>query len=248
LLIRLRNFIKMIKRGTKNSVLIEIEKLSEDEYQLGGLKLFRPNYAAKQRSEIQLDVEAKDQRIYGACVAVPEMLVKGDIIKFEEGDFKQLDSVEPEVQVGDRVYFSYASVNKGSLIRHEGKMYVNINYGSILCVVRDCKIIPIAGWVMCDEYYGKDATTVEVDGKKIVGEVSKSGLITSIVKKPSQRYGVIKIIGTPLKGDKINVTEDEIVLFPDKFGFVNNIEGREYMFIRYWDIIAVLGNKTESLV
>jgi co-chaperonin GroES (HSP10) len=240
----------LIKRGTKNSVLVEIEKLSEDEFKLSsGVKIFtNPAYAAKQRGELQLDIDADNQRIYGTCVAVPEFLVRGDLIKYEEGDYRHLDSVEPEVQVGDRVYFSYVSVNKGNLIEYEGKFYCNINYTSILCVVRNEKeIIPIAGNIMCEEYFGRDVSLTKVGGDKFYGEKRKSGLI-GVIAKPPERYGIVRIIGAPLKGDKIEVQPGDIVMFPDKFGFKNNIEGKEYLFIRYWDVHAIVGNEKESVI
>jgi co-chaperonin GroES (HSP10) len=265
----------MIKRGTLNSVLVEIEKLSDSEYTFAsGAKLFMDtSYKPEQH-----------QRIYGECVAVPEILTKGDQIKYEDGDFRFADSIEPEVRVGDRVYFVYLTINKQNLIEHEGKTYCNIPYSAILCVVRkeplrieakettthlwengkggqvsihkvegkllseSIEIIPIGGNIICEEYYGKGATYTEVEGKKIYGEVSKSGLVTGIIKKPSQKHAVIKIVGTPLKGDVMEVSPGDIVAFPDKFAFKNNIEGADYLFIKYWDINAIVGNESESLV
>jgi co-chaperonin GroES (HSP10) len=256
----------MIKRGTKNSVLVALEKISEDEYQFAcGVKLFIPNYAAEQTGNLQLNINAHTQRIFGECVAVPEQLVKGDMVKYEEGDYRFVDSIEPEVQIGDRVYFEYTCVNKGSLLEHEGKMYCNINYASILCVVRfghypeyatkedgglipiglnkTSQIIPIGGNIICEEYWGKDASFTEVGGKRVFGEVSKSGLITNIIKKPSQKEAVVKIIGKPLKGDKMELQEGDLITFPNKFGMPNNIEGKDYLFVKYWDIHAVLGSE-----
>ena len=278
----------MIKRGTKNSVLVEIEKLSEDEYKFeGGFKLYiNTAYAPKQKGSLQLDVDADKQRIYGTCVAIPEGLSKGDLVKFDNSDMRFSDSIEPEVQVGDRVYFSYIALSKSNLVEFEGKSYCNINYSSILCVVREAKgfevdldglmeyaksinkdfdsvlgdiiesrvapvgvkckyttkstIIPIGGNIICEEYFGKDTQSIEVDGKTIHAETSASGLITGIVSKPSQKHAVVKIVGTPLKGDDMPVEPGDIVVFPDRFCFKNNIEGKEYLFLKYWDIISIL--------
>jgi co-chaperonin GroES (HSP10) len=270
-----------MKRGTKNSVLVELEKLSDDEYQLGsGVKLFiNTTYKPEQH-----------QRIYGTCVAIPEMLTKGDQIKFEEGDYRFTDSIEPEVKVGDRVYFTYLVVRKENLVEYEGKSYYNIPYSQILCVVRDvpagfrldvpkafeyCKengieweylldqvlnkgidldfkvntpatkeIIPIGGNILLEEYYGKDATEIEVDGKKIFVQMGKS-LVTGIAK-PSTKEGIVRIVGSPLKEDLMEVSCGDIVTFPNKFGFKNNIEGTDYLFVKYWDIQAIVGQ--ENLV
>jgi co-chaperonin GroES (HSP10) len=229
----------MIKRGNKNSVLVELEKLSDNEYSFAsGVKLFMDtSYKPEEH-----------QRIYGKCVAIPEVLTKGDMVKFEEGDYRFVDSIVPEVQIGDTVYFNYVSVNKQNLIEYEGKSYCNINYSAILCVVREGKIIPIGGNIMCKEYYGKGATFTEVGGVKVFGELSSSGLITSIIKKPSQRHAVVRITGTPLKGDSIEVSPGDVIMFPNKFGFKNNIEGKDYLFVKYWDVHAIVGNEKESLV
>jgi co-chaperonin GroES (HSP10) len=279
----------MINRIPQNAVLVELEKLADDEYQLAsGVKIymdtsFRPEHR---------------QRIYGKCVAIPDALTKdGGMIRYTEGDFKFMDSIVPEVQIGDTVYFNYTVVNRFNLVEYEGKSYYKVDYSSIICVVRDipegfamdidrlmdyCKetnqefddvvdqilgkglkppiyetlrparrdIIPIAGNILCEEYYGKDATHVEVDGHKIHGEVSSSGLITKLIHKPSQKHGVVKITCTPLKGDdSVEVEVGDIILFPDKFGFKNNIEGTDYLVLKYWDIQAVVGNmNTESVV
>jgi co-chaperonin GroES (HSP10) len=236
-----------MKRGTKNSVLVELEKISDDEYQLGsGVKLFiNTTYKPEQH-----------QRIYGTCVAIPEMLTKGDQIKFEEGDYRFTDSIEPEVKVGDRVYFTYLVVRKENLVEYEGKSYYNIPYSQILCVVREVEgyntlygnklskssaIIPIGGNILLEEYYGKDATEIEVDGKKIFVQMGKS-LVTGIAK-PSTKEGIVRIVGSPLKEDLMEVSCGDIVTFPNKFGFKNNIEGTDYLFVKYWDIQAIVGQE-----
>lgn len=229
----------MIKQGTKNSVLVELEKISDDEYSFAsGVKLLlNTTYQPEHH-----------QRIYGTCVAIPDLLSKGDMVKFDDEECRFVDSIVPEVQIGDRVYFTYVTVNKSNLLEYEGKCYCNINYSAILCVVRDGVVIPIGGNILCDEYYGKDATFTEVDGTKVFGEVSKSGLITTIIQKPSSKHGVVRITGTPLKGDDIEVSYGDVVMFPDRFGMKNNIEGKDYLFLKYWDILAIVGNESESLV
>lgn len=277
----------MIKSIPQNAVLVELEKISDDEYQMAsGVKLFintsyRPEY---------------HQRIYGKCVAVPRTLTRdGGMIKYEEGDYRYLDSIVPEVMIGDTVYFNYISVDKRNLLEYEGRSYYKIDYSAILCVVRSqpegfevdvdevmayCKsseqafdgvlenilngslimpshkkmpvstnIIPIGGNIICEEYYGKDAESVDVDGRKVFGEVSQSGIITKIIKKASQKHAVVKVVGTPLRGDNMEIALGDVIMFPNKFGFKNNIEGTDYLLLKYWDIQAVVGNvNTESLV
>jgi co-chaperonin GroES (HSP10) len=264
-----------MKRGVKDSILVELEKLSENEFSFSsGVKLY-------------VDTSYKPEwhvRIYGECVLTPEVLTKSDQIKYVEGDYRYIDSIEPEVKVGDRVYFTYISADKRNIVEYNKKCYCKIPYSSILCVVRKgiaidivkatdyCKennlefnsvvsdiiekkielpfslphdqIIPIGGNIMLEEYYGEDAESVDVDGKKVFGKVSASGLITGIAK-PSSRHGVVRIVGSPLKGDDVEVEAGDIVMFPDKFGFKNNIEGKDYLFVKYWDIQAIVGKENE---
>lgn len=260
----------MIKHGTKNCVLVELEKLSDDEYVFSsGAKLYLNN-TYKPENFV---------RIYGECVAVPEILTKSDQIKYETGDFRFADSIEPEVKIGDRVYFAYTAVHKGSLLEYEGKCYCNIPYSAILCVVREIKgyydaseasimrefyqtgkvseetknlpenkvplsynkIIPVGGNIMCEEYFGKDAQMIEVNGYKIHVESSKSSsLITNIIKKSSDTQARVKIVGKPLKEDNMELKPGDLITFPNKFGFKNNIEGTDYVFLKYWDIHGIL--------
>jgi co-chaperonin GroES (HSP10) len=140
-------------------------------------------------------------------------------------------------------------VNKLNLLEYEGKSYCNIPYSEILCVVRDGIfasdqdkiIIPIGGNIMCEEYFGKDAEMIEVNGFKIHVVNSKSStLITDIVKKASNRHGRVKIVGKPLKGDVMEMKPEDLITFPEKFGFKNNIEGTDYLFLKYWDIHGIL--------
>jgi co-chaperonin GroES (HSP10) len=105
-------------------------------------------------------------------------------------------------------------------------------------------IIPIGGNIMCDEYYGKGATFTDVGGVKVFGELSKSGLITSIVKKASEKTAVVRIVGTPLKEDNMELSAGDLITFPNKFGFKNKIEDKEYLFIKYWDVHGII-NETE---
>jgi co-chaperonin GroES (HSP10) len=228
----------MIKRGIKNCVLVELEKLSDNEYSFAS------------GAKILIDTTYKPehhQRIYGKCVAVPEILTKGDLIKYDEGDYRYIDSIVPEVQVDDIVYFSYVAVSKTSIIEHEGKSYCNINYSSILCVIRNGEIIPIGGNILCEEYFGPTAKPMEIDGKTVYAETSRSGLVTGIAKA-SNNHAVVKIVGKPLKEDDQELEPGDVVMFPTKFGFKNNIEGIDYVFLKYWDLHAIVGKSSEVLV
>lgn len=221
----------MIKRVPQNSILVELEKVSDDQYKFAsGLSIFL-NTTYKPENY---------QRIYGKCAAVPDILTKGDLIKWDTEDSRHIDSIVPEVEIGDRVYFTYISVNRTNLIEYEGKMYYRINYAQILCVVREAVTIPIGGWILCEEYYGENTESIEVEGRKVYGEVSKSGLITSIIKKPSQKQAIVKIVGKPLKEDNMELESGDLVVFANKIGFKNNIEGVDYVFLRYWDVMAVI--------
>lgn len=266
----------MIKRIPQNSILVELEKLSDNEYRFASGHKIIINTTYKPENFV---------RIYGTCVAIPDILTKGDLIKFDQEDPRHINSIIPEVKVGDKVYFTYIVLNKSNLLEWEGRSYYSINYQHILCVVRDkpieididsltnyCtknnlelketldkilnkevvegidivrqkEIIPIGGNVICDEYYGENAKPIEVEGRQIFGEISNSGLITSIIKKASQKEAIVRITGAPLKEDNQELKPGDIVCFPPKFGFKNNIEGKDYLFVKYWDIQAIIGKQ-----
>ena len=38
----------------------------------------------------------------------------------------------------------------------------------------------------------------------------------------------------------MEVSAGDLITFPNKFGFVNNIEGKDYLFLKYWDVHAVI--------
>lgn len=222
----------MITRIPQNSILVELEKISDNEYKLASGHTLFLNTTYKPENHV---------RIYGKCVAIPDALHKGDLAKWEEGDYRHISSIVPEVQIGDTVYFSYVAVNRHNLLEWEGKSYYSVNYSKILCTVREGKIIPIGGNIMCEEYYGADAEPIEVEGRKMYGIVSKSGFISEILHKPLEQYATVKIIGTPLKEDSdTGLKEGNVVVFKKKMSFKNNIEGKDYLFLKYWDIQAVI--------
>lgn len=251
----------MIKRIPQNSILVELEKIADDQYKFSsGLTIFlNTTYNPEQHV-----------RIYGTCVAIPDILTKGDLIKYEENDFRHIDSIVPEVRIGDTVYFSYVVINKTNLLEYEGRIYYNINYGNILCVVRENfevglddamnknangdlrfvdimpslfkKIIPIGGNILCEEYLGEGVELVEFDGRKIYAEVNKLGMITKVIKKPLENRAVVRITGAPLKGDDMEFKDGDVIVFPNKYGFKNNIEGKDYLFLKYWDVLVATKN------
>ncbi len=107
----------MIKNVPKDFILVKLEKTSENEYKFSsGLTIY-------------IDTSFKPtlhQRIFADVVAIPNGLrPDGDLVKWEDEDPKRLDSVFPDVRVGDRLYFNYTALNNYSILEYEGLTYYN---------------------------------------------------------------------------------------------------------------------------
>lgn len=92
-------------------------------------------------------------RRYGEVVEVPERLGTVPLpIQIPQGtpqyheyapaQFKYLADIEPDVEVGDRIYFHYHTVNMRNLVKEEGEWpnrvyYFRVRYDQVICAVRE---------------------------------------------------------------------------------------------------------------
>lgn len=161
----------------------------------------------------------------GTVVAIPESMPDWSLIV-------------PELQVGDKVYFHYNSLDEDSLLPSTDGVF-SILYDMIFCYVRDGKIHPIAGKVLCQPYVDKDIQEVEVGGQMVKVKMTPSGIIKQISWKDdlhlegslarSFTKAVITHIGTPLKGEQLpDCVVGETVYYAIHADFENVIEGKTY--------------------
>lgn len=114
------------------------------------------HYSGENGSKITFDPSFQPHlhvRTYGEVVEVPLRLGRIPLpMQIERGlpayhdytpyDFKYLSDIEPEVKVGDRIYFHFNTINLGNLIKEEGThpnktFYFRVRYDNILAAVRE---------------------------------------------------------------------------------------------------------------
>ena len=206
-----------LKKVPANYVIVEVGKRLEDTVKYGESTFYiDPEYNPTQNI-----------RIFGRVVAVP------DTIPINEYG----EQIEPEVQVGDTIYFHYLSIhNEDNCIY--GNFY-RIPYQWIFCTVRDKSIKAIGGWNFLEQVVEEDFNQEDIDGKKIEVVRSSSGLITSVTKKTSTKYAVLRHKGTPLRGkEELPVHTGDKVVLNKHSNFKNTIEGREYYTVKSEDILC----------
>lgn len=210
-----------LTQASPNSLIVEVGAQYDDTVQYGSLSifidpLFKPTHNA---------------RIYGVVKAVP----KGKCYN-EDGI-----EIEADVRVGDKVYFHYLATFDENACLYGN--YYRIPYCWIFCVVRDNDIIPIGGWTFCEKVIeGEDEfEDIEVGGVKISGIKNSAGLVTSVTKKDSNKYAIVRHIGKTLKNvESLNLKSGQQVLIEKNTNFENVIEGKTYYTIRQGDILGVV--------
>jgi co-chaperonin GroES (HSP10) len=230
----------MIKNVPKDFILVKLEKKSENEYRFSsGLTIY-------------IDTTFKPtlhQRIFADVVAIPSGLrPDGDLVKWDNDDPKRVDSIFPEVQVGDRIYFNYTALNNYAILEFEGSVYYRISYASVICSVRDKKIIPIAGNVLLDEYFGQDVIKDTINGHDVYLRKGNLGIITSYSVAPLKGFGIVRHVGAPLKDETVSVKQGDIIMYPQNFAFKNTIEDKEYLCVKYYDMTAIVGKENDYCV
>jgi co-chaperonin GroES (HSP10) len=208
-----------IKQSPVNTVIVEIEEALDSTYKHGSLEvhidpLFNPTHYA---------------RIYGRVVAIPEGKCYND-----EGV-----EIEQEVKVGEKIYFHYLTTNNETNCIY-GNHY-RVPYCWIFCRVVDNRILPVGGWTLCSQVVleEEEFQTIEVDGRKINGTLSQSGLVTSVHKTPSTKYATLEYIGKPIKNfGELGINSGDRVLLANNSNFKNKIEGFDYFTVRQSDILG----------
>lgn len=155
-------------------------------------------------------------RIFGTVLSIP---MRGtNRYSVENG------KIEPEVQVGDKIYFHYNVLMNKENYLEDNKWF--IPYYHIFCAVRDKKILMIGGWVLVKPIIEKK----EKEGRFFIPEFSK--------KKKINNFGILKHIGTPMKDQPaLDIEEGTYVYFSEMDCFENEIEGEIYYCMQQEDLL-----------
>lgn len=164
--------------------------------------------------------------------------------KIDSGDAVTLDGVQPEVKVGDKVYFHFNCLrNKENYAWREenGDLVYKIHYESLFCTVRNQQIIMLNSYVLVSELLENKEKFDGVEGRK-VGDllVVENKEEVKGNKKAKYLTGILEAIGKSVKDD-VNARSVKVgskVIFRPNSQFKNEIEGKEYLVMRQWDLVA----------
>ena len=140
----------------------------------------------------------------GVVTHVPQNL----IFDRERPDASVMYDVDMELQVGDRVIFDFKAE---SAVRKHGDIDGSypLRYDDIYVAIRGEQIIPVNGIILVEAC----ETTVEED----VQQALKAGLELpdTVVKEKSERYGIVRHIGSPCRGflqapEELTEVDDEV--------------------------------------
>lgn len=200
-----------IKQAPPHHVIVEVGAALDDTVTYGNITLhidpeFNPTHHA---------------RIYGRVLALPQGAVN---------DFDG-NLIEPDVKVGDIVYFHYLTTNDESNCIYGN--YYKVPYHWVFCAVRDNNILPVGTWTLCEKLIEDNFGKVDVEGHNIDAVISASGIVTKLNKQPSIRVARIAYIGKPFVGQKqLEIGVGDKVVLDRNSNFINKIEGKEYYTVK----------------
>lgn len=194
-----------------NRLLVEVDKIHEDTITHGTLELYMdPMFNPSQNI-----------RIYGIVKAVP----CNENIRDEWGTYYKMN-----VEVGDKVYFRYVGQDNITLrIAEYGKKdLISIPFSDALCVIRDGKIIPCAGYCFGEPIVEESGLKLFMDGH--------TNIISSIKSKKLLDKTKVLIVGTDTIIGEESVLEPGDEVFGFAIGFENTIEGKSYYCFKEEDV------------
>lgn len=186
---------------------------------------------------------------YGA-IRLPEadINISDAIYSRAQNKIKFRNDIKADVQVGDKVYFQWQAVfDRRHLIAQapdKSSFIFKVNYDLVYAVVRDGKIIPIGSNILIDPVFETWENTFKKTyypyndrtGKPMV-RPKKDWIQIKVAPKHVEREGVIKHIGSPLRGEKCVLKEGMKVLYKPKLQNLLDVEGNKYFIIRQNQII-----------
>ena len=188
-------------------IAVKITKKYNDEVEFSTGKLY-------------LDVTWSPEQhvtICGSVVALP----RGKWCKNTRGDF-----LKQELEIDDKVYFNYLTVQEDNLVFGEKDIYI-VDLEECFCFLRGGSLTAISNHVLIEPILIEE----------------KIGSIYIGVPTRSEEEGNLRFIGTPVKGqDKLGLINGDTVRFHERNAFLNTIEGIDYYVMRQEDILGKILN------
>lgn len=152
------------------------------------------------------------------------------------------DHLETEMEVlpGDIIYFHYLvimnCIRDNKFVVCNGVPYFMVSYGSMFCCKRAGDVIPLNGYLL--------ASPISEEATEQIGGIY---LPESLQNKNRKVTGVVKHIGSPLKGQKNMAYVGDTICFtksanvPLQYELHNNFEGvQTYYRMKHDNVLAIL--------
>lgn len=167
----------------------------------------------------------------------------GDVFySHPHNEYKFQNDIIPEVQVGDRIYFPWTVTHdKRNLIAKspDNKSFIfRVSYDLVYAVARGEQIIPIGGNVLIDPIWESFESILKPtyypfkDAHGQPMQRPKSEWIqVKTAPRTIDREGIVRHVGTPLKGEKCALKPGMKVLYKPVLKNVQQIEGSNYFVV-----------------
>lgn len=137
-----------------------------------------------------------------------------------------------DLQVGDKVYFHYLTVDPNNLVEVDGKEYYQVDYFNIFCYIRDGEMQMANDWCFVEPV--EDVQGTHYEGTSII-------IPEKYRKKKNYKIGKLKKIGKPPKDeDPLDVSPEDYIIYGKDADFENEIEGVVYYTMMQRYLYAVI--------
>lgn len=150
-------------------------------------------------------------------------------------EWKTCADFEMEVQEGDKIYFHHNTIIDQNQVSYVGDKIYKLAYNHALCVIRNSKIIPVAGTILVEPIW-EDGVEDLGNGKK--GKLSECGLVTELHEKPKHLEGIVRFVCSPMKGEETELVSGDKIIYIEHADWELEIEGKKYFIMKYWDVLA----------
>lgn len=205
----------------KDVVIVQIDKKTNDEILIsGGIKLWQ---------ETRLNMQ-EHVTLNGKAISIPPVLKRDD-----------LRTINPQVRVGDDVYFNYSAIFDQNLVgdtgyhmnllEHDNQGYWLIDYSTILFCKRDEHIIMIGGHTLVEPCREK----TQHNGFLLLPDYMRD--------RKRLDKGIVIAIGDPLL-DKVpvDVKPLDVIAFDEKYVQQYKFWNKDYFIVKQDRILAKYAN------
>lgn len=160
-------------KSFQNYIVFKTDKMFEDKVKLGGKDgrelIFDPMF--QPWLHVRTFGEVVDIPIHLGPQPMPmqEYVGTPEYFGYAPTKFKKLSDIEPEVEIGDKIYFHFNTVALKNMMLEEGEhpnktYYFKVRYDQVICAVRESMTIG----VIPDTFKADGGRTVKTTHKRII--------------------------------------------------------------------------------